>query len=734
MSGSNYSGSHRSGYSGRSWEDGSNGRGNTPRRGRAEVSSQGTPRTTPRSSTATPRRQLTPPAESSALDTQGVLFDWLEYLIRTNTIKGDVHVNFVQLIKDTGYLDIENIAEALEHDPLARQYIPTGPRRKVMQAWMRQFGDRFRRDSVADAWDTLGRKAQLRFKNLQSCFRHLHHEKGIVTHSDFHRFLSVLNLPPDEAERIWQSLTRGNGSREDARVLFDDVCSNLTPFIVPGYPRKTEQVYSRMDAHADSVQARMPQILRDAIQRFADKIQQRFRTLREFFLHLDKRRIGNIARQDCLECFEWFNLPRDDALIVYEFLDRDNDGGVSYAELLNLIGPFVRPDWQMKSTPPEKEDPLSSDVRQAYNRIGKRVEQRFKTVTKAFHALTGGKNLWVTPQEFERWIVSLGLSEDDADIVFNELDRDRKGVVSFNQIRHALGPYILPGYTEDLSRIPRSRMQQKRLSPELRRVLQDWGFWAAEHYGDTAKAFKAMNADLADGIDKEECAEWCMKYMGWSKERAEELFEFLDEDDSGSVTWDEISGVLGEYIDAYFCPLGSKTYIPEPAGYHGDGGTAENTPQGSRRESQKSQSSSNIQRAAEGYDPRRGGHTPRSGTPRSGTPRSGTPRSGTPRCGTPRSSGNSGRPFDGTMAPPDRQGHGRGQPRSITPMARTPSSAPPSDCMYCPSGQQNRQMPPGPYPSHFCYEGPATPRSQRSSEGRGYASPQMSNDPRRHRR
>jgi len=107
------------------------------------------------------------------------------------------------------------------------------------------------------------------------------------------------------------------------------------------------------------------------------------------------------------------------------------------------------------STPLKKPDVIpdaSDELQKVVEELGHNTYRRFNTVQAAFRSVDSEKDGTLSRGDMRRYFIFRGFGKEYSDQVFDAIDTDRSGCVSFNEFRDLFGKYILQ--VEDDLHIP----------------------------------------------------------------------------------------------------------------------------------------------------------------------------------------------------------------------------------------------------------------------------------------
>jgi len=253
---------------------------------------------------------------------------------------------------------------------------------------------------------------------------------------------------PDDLHRTGRS-TLYQGRRPEASVAG---ILTVGPRNVPGFPHRGQT--------AEEQQLRM------MCEQIGQKASEKFRTAREAFRYLDSDKDGRISRGEMRYFFLAYNFPKVVADRFFDFLDVDGSQHVDYDEFLQLLGPYIQPEVKSnfpdnlrkksvrrrcRDAVPDQEDTrkrrdIARDFRDVLELIRVRSAQKFSNAREVFNFVDVDYNGTITYNEMEHFFRKFNLPTEKAQAFFDRLDEDGSGDIEYMEFLRHVGPYIeLPG-------------------------------------------------------------------------------------------------------------------------------------------------------------------------------------------------------------------------------------------------------------------------------------------------
>lgn len=138
--------------------------------------------------------------------------------------------------------------------------------------------------------------------------------------------------------------------------------------------------------------------------------------------------------------------------------------------------------------------------------VGRRAALRYKTVHRCFLGLDRDHNGWVDRPELRDLFQTFNLPSSKADRLFDLMDFDGSGVISFDELRAMIGPHIQPGYKAPSRReaTPRGSMQMRKQEAEIHQMCQTIGLKAYLKYRNARDCFRFLDENKDGMVSAEE--------------------------------------------------------------------------------------------------------------------------------------------------------------------------------------------------------------------------------------
>eukprot|EP00928_Gymnodinium_smaydae_P062214 TRINITY_DN46126_c0_g1_i1.p1 TRINITY_DN46126_c0_g1~~TRINITY_DN46126_c0_g1_i1.p1 ORF type:complete len:787 (-),score=89.25 TRINITY_DN46126_c0_g1_i1:53-2089(-) len=499
------------------------------------------------------------------------LIRWLTELRRRGLLDGDSHNQCAEFVHAHPDMNLRDLADSMSSSKM-RFALSVAARKKIKECAEEHFHSSMQGMDASSDLNSIGSRAGLRFRSIRHMLKKLDTDAtGAVTRESLEYFFRVLNLNKSQMMYFWDSLEKDAAGN----AHFSEVVAKLAPHVASaGHEAHPRAFIQPAPSDADSDASAISRPMRDMFQRFWEKAQGRWRSLRELFIYLDVNRSGYVRRKELEELFLHFNLPRESSNAILEYLGLIDGGGISFSELACLIAPFVDPLWipDMASKAPSVVAPsefaMPAEVRDAADIIGRKLELRFRSAVRAFRWAPA----YVSREEFADFVANCMAPRETADVVFAYLDSSNRGVVNTRSLVQFFSSYIVPGYPTDGTATPPESMAASvaplacaTVDHELMSCLRKFLQLLTNRYRDMTQALHAVTRDLGHSgrITYEELAQWCGENRIPSQ-AADQLFMYSGGSSSRKASLRKFSNLLGDYINAYVNPLESQTVGKQP--------------------------------------------------------------------------------------------------------------------------------------------------------------------------
>jgi len=175
--------------------------------------------------------------------------------------------------------------------------------------------------------------------------------------------------------------------------------------------------------------------LRHLMQDIGDKLQLKFKHVRDAFKPLNLQRLGKITREEMRSFFRGFGHPKDVADRVFDLL-QDKRGEVEYAVFMSHFESVLGRDFRQLAKAPilSLEDPMASREVDGTIEIVKRfLMTKCKNLKEAYRILDSNKDGKVNNQEMRVFAKRIGVSAAAADQLFDALDVEKIGWINYLQ-------------------------------------------------------------------------------------------------------------------------------------------------------------------------------------------------------------------------------------------------------------------------------------------------------------
>ncbi|CAK9078004.1 unnamed protein product [Durusdinium trenchii] len=295
----------------------------------------------------------------------------------------------------------------------------------------------------------LAQKVIDRFGTTAAAFRFVDLDRnGIMTRNETRYLFRLVNFPEDLADKFHDSVDT-NGSGE---ISLQEFYASLAPYVdiqerpvakredfvlKPDTPETPDEVPSRAVSKewTKFVQNSQRVELRRLMQDIGDKLQLKFKHVRDAFKPLNLQRLGRITRAEMRSFFRGFGHPQEVADRVYDLL-QDKRGEVEYAVFMSHFESVLGRDFRQVSQPPilEMGDFLASrEVDGTIETFKRFLITKCRNLQEAYRVIDGDKDGKVSRQEMRLFAKRLGVPSARADQLFDALDVEGLGSINYLQ-------------------------------------------------------------------------------------------------------------------------------------------------------------------------------------------------------------------------------------------------------------------------------------------------------------
>lgn len=295
----------------------------------------------------------------------------------------------------------------------------------------------------------LAQKVIDRFGSMAAAFRHVDLDRnGIMTRNETRFLFRLVNFSEELADQFHDSVDT-NGSGE---ISLQEFYTSLAPYVEiqerpvpkrqdfilkPDTPETPEPLTSRAVSKewTKHVQPAQRVELRRLMQDIGDKLQLKFKHVRDAFRPLNLQRLGKINREEMRSFFRGFGHPKDVADRVFDLL-QDKAGEVEYAVFMSHFESVLGRDFRQLTQAPiiALEDPLASrEVDGTIEAFKAFLMTKCRNLQEAYRILDYDKDGKVSCQEMRNFAKRLGISARASDQLFFALDVDKIGWINYLQ-------------------------------------------------------------------------------------------------------------------------------------------------------------------------------------------------------------------------------------------------------------------------------------------------------------
>jgi len=341
--------------------------------------------------------------------------------------------------------------------------------------------------------DLVRDKVRQRFANPRECFRFVDGDQdGSISRGEMRYFFRAFNVPAEQSDSFFDCLDEGgNGEVEfNTFVKFvgptvwpnEDVarpasrapqvpssargssrrsqlssCGSAEGSSRDAWPDDREQQSNSTPMRGEVYQARVAAMqqqsalqkeLKQVMQDIGQKVELKFRHVRDAFRSLDLDKDGSISLMEMRSFLRGFGWSEDVADRIFHLMDTNGCGEIDYHEFMmhfdSVLGPANRPP---KRSPKIAmgDRALEKDINQVARMLGEKLATKYKDVRSAFRAFDRDKDGTVTKTEVRDFFKTMCMPKEAADKVFMALDKDGSGQVEYDEFMSLFGPIIQPG-------------------------------------------------------------------------------------------------------------------------------------------------------------------------------------------------------------------------------------------------------------------------------------------------
>lgn len=436
----------------------------------------------------------------------------------------------------------------------------------------------------------IGWKAAQKYRTARDALRYVDADRdGQVDQSEMRYFFRAYDFPDKVADHFFDHLRNGRPTIE-----YDQFVSCFWPYIEQAVGGKlidnqggASDASISPDATISAPGLDLGELQKEFgkdLETIGTKAAQKFRNLRHAFRFVDSDHDGSISKAEMRSFYRAFNLPEQSADRFYDRLDEDRSGDVSFQEFVKHLGPYIHPDhkpediaiateqhrrgrkqWSAPNSDASRDTAATSllgfrsaevdaesealeaaqrTLRPVLEDIARILPLKFKFPRDAFRVLDLERNGRITRVEMQSFFRGFGHSEEVADRIFDLLDDELEGEVNYaafmSNFDCVLGPQFRRAH-----RAPLISVDDPRLEKEVNAIAVAIRERLTTKYRDLRDAFRALDLDKDGSVSRTELRTF-FKSFGMPPGSADKFFTALDEDDSGSVQYDEFVRLFGD--------------------------------------------------------------------------------------------------------------------------------------------------------------------------------------------
>jgi len=432
-------------------------------------------------------------------------------------------------------------------------------------------------EELDEVCGNMGVKIEQRFQTVRDCVRFIDLDRsGRLTRNKLHNFFRTFHQSKRAADDLFDHLAKENGTDEPS---CDSFVSLMWHYV---HPQAQMPPASRRESAAKASQQ-----VQETLKIFGEKVATRFKNARETFRFVDLDSSGGLSRSELQTAFRVLNLSSKSADAVYDFWNPQALGEVAFTTFAQLMAPYLRAgheeiDHDRVERKIVKDPRLTNvdyEVRELLHQIGKKAHEKWPSLRDCFRSVDQDKNGRLSPEEVIKFFNRLGCGTDDCERMFVALDLDHNGVLDFQEFKACLGPYIQPGY-DSAAFAPRKK-NTERVFPEtyvvrpaelremcnkhgkaldkdrrneLRTLCQAVGDKATQRFRQPRDALRLLEPFRGRKMKSRDLQDYFIKvYL--SAEMGRRLFDVLDTDSTGQVSWTMVMNTLGPHVLPGYRPL-----------------------------------------------------------------------------------------------------------------------------------------------------------------------------------
>lgn len=177
------------------------------------------------------------------------------------------------------------------------------------------------------------------------------------------------------------------------------------------------------------------------------------------------------------------------------------------------------------------------------------VHSKFKNVRQLFRFLDAERNGTLGRREIRDRFALNHYPLEIADLVYDYCNPAGYGEISFEMFANAIGPFVRGGHAARGEYVPMepSTCEDPERTRQAKTLMREIGARASVRFNSIGEFWRGIDEEKKGYLTKEDMTHF-FRGHGASKDGAELIADWIDEDGSGTVDFSEFANILGPYI------------------------------------------------------------------------------------------------------------------------------------------------------------------------------------------